>query len=110
MLYTIILIIAANDIGGGFRETRTIRSEWRGPLLVLLWPGGMLALDGFNCLRACKLAALQRPNVITHAQQSIRSNRSTTDPLVDCHKLRARLACDRAWNELPGRQGPDGLL
>ena len=43
------------------RETRTIRSEWRGPLLVLLWPGGMLALDGFNCLRACKLAALQRP-------------------------------------------------
>ena len=47
-------------------------------------------------------------SALAHAQQSIRSK--TTDPLVDCHKLRARLACDRAWNELPSRQGPDGLL
>ena len=93
------------------RETRTIRSEWRGPLLVLLWPGGMLALDGFNCLRACKLAALQRPNVITHAQQSIRKSIDLRlAGVLDCHKLRARFACDRACNVLPRHQGPDGVL
>jgi len=93
------------------RETRTIRSEWRGPLLVLLWPGGMLALDGFNCLRACKLAALQRPNVITHAQQSIRSNRSTSDSLV--FWIATNCALDSlviGRGVLPRHQGPDGLL
>ena len=46
MLYTIILIIAANDIGMGFpRDPHD--PEWRGPLLVLLWPGRVWARNEF---------------------------------------------------------------
>ena len=45
MLYTIILIIAAMTSGWGVSARPA--SSWRGPLLVLLWPGRVWARNEF---------------------------------------------------------------